>query len=65
MREWIKIAEPLAKINKNATKIKRKRKVDPRQPLIMNFFTVQRNEAVPKNTRTYTRRPPRPNQDEE
>jgi hypothetical protein len=36
-----------------------------RQPLIQSFFTVQRNEGVPKNTRTYTRRPPRQNQDEE
>jgi hypothetical protein len=65
MREWIKIDEPLTKNTKNTTQTKRKQKVDPRQPLIKNIFTVQRNEAVTKNTRTYTKRPPRPNQDEE
>jgi hypothetical protein len=62
IRDWINLAEPLTKTSKKTT---RKKKVDPRQPLIKNFFTAQRNEAVPKTTRTYTRRPPRPNQDEE
>jgi hypothetical protein len=62
IREWINLAEPLTKNHKKTT---RNRKVDPRQPLIMSFFTSMRNEAVPRNTRTYTRRPPRQNQDEE
>ena len=65
IREWIKIAEPLTKNIKRTTKTKRKRIMDPMQLLIKNIFTIQRNEAVPKNTRTYTKRPPRPNQDEE
>jgi hypothetical protein len=64
-REWIKLAEPLTKNIKNTKKTKRKQKMDPRQPLIKNIFTAQRNKAVPKNTQTYTTRPPRPNQDEE
>jgi hypothetical protein len=63
IREWINLAEPLTKITKRIAK--RRRQADPRQPLIMSFFTVQRNEGVPKNTRTYTRRSPRQNQDEE
>ena len=62
IREWINLAEPLTK---NTKKKSRTRKVDPTQPLIKNCFTVQRNEAVPKKTRTYTQRPPRQNQDEE
>ena len=62
IREWINLAEPLTKNTKKKT---RTRKVDPRQPLIGSFFAVQRQDAVPKNTRTYTRRPPRKNQDEE
>jgi hypothetical protein len=55
IRGWINLAEPLTKTSK---KTNCKKKVEPRQPLIKNFFTAQRNEAVPKTTRTYTRRPP-------
>ena len=62
IREWINLAEPLTKHTK---KKPRTRKMDPRQPQIGHFFAVQRQEPVPKNTRTYTRRPPRLNQDEE
>jgi hypothetical protein len=62
IREWINLAELLTKPTKKTT---RKKKVDPRQPLIQSYFTTQRNEGVPKNTRTYTSRPPRQNQNEE
>jgi hypothetical protein len=62
IRDWINLAEPLMKSTKKAI---RKKKVDPRQPLIKSYFTAQRNEVVPKTTRRYTQRPPRPNQDEE
>ena len=65
IREWIKIAKPLTKNIKRVIKTKKKQTMDPRQPLIKNIFTTQRNEAILKNTRTYTKRPPRPNQDEE
>jgi hypothetical protein len=63
LREWINRAEPLTKTTKKTI---RKKKVDPRQLLIKSFFTAQRSEVVPQTTRTYTRRPPRwQNQDEE
>jgi hypothetical protein len=62
IREWINLVEPLTKPTKKAT---RKKKVDPRQPLIQSHFTTQQNKEVPKNTRTCTKRPPRQNQDEE
>ena len=62
IREWINLAEPLTK---NTTKKPRTRKIDPRQPRIRSFFAVQRQETVPKNTHTYTHRPPRLNQEEE
>jgi hypothetical protein len=47
IREWNNLAEPLTK---NMKKKRRTRKVDPTQPLIKNCFTMERNEAVPKNT---------------
>ena len=62
MREWINLAEPLTR---PTTKTGKRRKVDKRQPSIGSFFVARRQEEVPKNTRTYTRRPPRKNQDEE